>query len=711
MNSHNLIPLAWPLAQANEALEALAVRSKLLTKQSGNFLLPAAPTETTLEALNQWLESAAGQLDIETESVYTLYSEVEVLLRQAGPALLQINLEGQSYLLALLDQHFQSIRILSPDLTTQKISLALVSQILTDELKSPYIAEIDKILGEAQVPSRQRTRARAAILQEKLGQRPIGGCWLLRPLPGSNFWQQLQRLRITRQLVLLVGAHSIQYFLLILSWIVIGLGALQGKLDSGWIAAWMLLLLSIIPFRMAVQALEGRVVVGVWGPLKQRLLFGALHLRPDEIRHQGIGQFLGRVAEADGVEMLGVLGIFFSGLACVEIIIALIILSASEQTIALALVGWLIFTTAAAFHSYRATDHWTNSRLTMTHDLVERMVGHRTRLAQEPPDRWHHGEDEGLNQYVVSSQSYDRATLWMTTVVPRGWLVAAFTALAFDYTAGTISVTSLAISLGAILLVYRSLRSLVAGLFRLASAAVAWKQAAPLYQAATRSDVKGVPLSTGTSHRPEIDPRSSPLLAAHDLVFRYQSRPESVLNKCRLDIYAGDRVLLEGPSGCGKSTLVAVLAGLRQPESGLIFLHGLDEQTYGFDAWRRHIATAPQFHENHIMAESFLFNVLMSRNWPPHYADMQEAETICRELGLGELLDRMPGGILQMVGDTGWQLSHGERSRLYIARALLQGAELIVLDESFAALDPDTLRQAMECVLKRAPTLLVVAHP
>ena len=71
----------------------------------------------------------------------------------------------------------------------------------------------------------------------------------------------------------------------------------------------------------------------------------------------------------------------------------------------------------------------------------------------------------------------------------------------------------------------------------------------------------------------------------------------------------------------------------------------------------------------------------------------------------------MPAGLEQVVGETGWQLSHGERSRLYIARALLQGTDLVVLDESFGALDPETLRQALRCVLERAPTVLVIAHP
>ena len=64
-----------------------------------------------------------------------------------------------------------------------------------------------------------------------------------------------------------------------------------------------------------------------------------------------------------------------------------------------------------------------------------------------------------------------------------------------------------------------------------------------------------------------------------------------------------------------------------------------------------------------------------------------------------------------MVGESGWQLSHGERSRLFLARALLQEPELLVLDESFAALDPETLRRCLQRVLDRARTLVVIAHP
>ena len=78
--------------------------------------------------------------------------------------------------------------------------------------------------------------------------------------------------------------------------------------------------------------------------------------------------------------------------------------------------------------------------------------------------------------------------------------------------------------------------------------------------------------------------------------------------------------------------------------------------------------------------------------------------------GVSDLLARMPGGLFQPIGETGWQLSHGERSRVFVARALLQGADLVVLDESFAELDPESLRACLREVTELAPTLLVIAH-
>ena len=139
-------------------------------------------------------------------------------------------------------------------------------------------------------------------------------------------------------------------------------------------------------------------------------------------------------------------------------------------------------------------------------------------------------------------------------------------------------------------------------------------------------------------------------------------------------------------------------------------MNGVDLHTFGETEWRRRAAAAPQFHDNHVFADTLAFNLLMGRQWPPTMADMQEAEQVCRDLGLGDLLDRMPSGLLQMIGDAGWQMSHGEKSRLYVARALLQDAELVALDESFAALDPANFQRCVDAVTRRARAVVLVAH-
>jgi ATP-binding cassette subfamily B protein len=138
---------------------------------------------------------------------------------------------------------------------------------------------------------------------------------------------------------------------------------------------------------------------------------------------------------------------------------------------------------------------------------------------------------------------------------------------------------------------------------------------------------------------------------------------------------------------------------------------GLDIHALGAAGWRDRVVSSPQFHANHILTETLAFNLLMGRRWPATASDLAEAEEVCRGLGLGDLLDRMPSGLLQMVGDGGWQLSHGERSRIFIARGLLQKPELMILDESFGSLDPETLKAAMEYTLDHSKGLLVIAHP
>jgi ABC-type transport system involved in cytochrome bd biosynthesis fused ATPase/permease subunit len=100
----------------------------------------------------------------------------------------------------------------------------------------------------------------------------------------------------------------------------------------------------------------------------------------------------------------------------------------------------------------------------------------------------------------------------------------------------------------------------------------------------------------------------------------------------------------------------------------------------------------------------------MGRRWPAYPAELEEAIEVCKQLGLGELLDRMPAGIFQMVGETGWQLSHGERNRVFLARTLLQNEGLTILDESFEPLDSENALKASQVVLERVPSVVAITH-
>jgi ATP-binding cassette subfamily B protein len=119
----------------------------------------------------------------------------------------------------------------------------------------------------------------------------------------------------------------------------------------------------------------------------------------------------------------------------------------------------------------------------------------------------------------------------------------------------------------------------------------------------------------------------------------------------------------------------------------------------------------PQLHENHLFAETLAWNLLLGRPSPPEAAARAAAEQLCRELGLGPLLDRLPAGIDQRIGEAGWALSDGEASRVCLARALLQQPDLLILDESLAALDPATRLAVLAAAEKGACTLIVIAHP
>jgi ATP-binding cassette, subfamily B, bacterial len=523
--------------------------------------------------------------------------------------------------------------------------------------------------------------------------------------PNVSFWQQLRTTGLVNRFVGLLVAHGFETLLLLLAWTAIGRGALSGRLDSGWVVAWGLCLATTIPLHLICTWFEGTLAIGIGGLLKQRLLAGAMTIDSDFMKRMGAGQLLSQAMEAESIERTASSGGLSTILAMLDLCFAVVILGSGASPLAsiAVFVIWIGLSLAIAYWNTKARENWTHSRLEITHKLVERMTGHRTRLAQQSPADWHSDEDEETADYVELSRRMDRSVAWLSAVMPRGYLILSLAALAPAFLSSSIAIEKLAISLGGILYSYGALNKLAFGVTRLGAAWISWLMVKPMFDAAGQPRTEGLTkASMGVTET---------VLDAQDIVFTHTGRTEATLKNCSLTVKRGDFILLEGSSGGGKSTLAAVLAGFRQPGSGLVLASGLDWQTLGEEGWRRRIVSAPQYHENHILSASFSFNLLMGRPYPHVEKDYKEALEICEELGLGPLLKRMPSGMETMIGETGWQLSQGERSRVFLCRALLQGGDVILLDESFAALDPDNMRQCLECVFKRARTLLVIAHP
>src|SRR5579862_3894434 len=375
----------WPASRLGELLGFLTRRPGLANPQ-----IPAD--------IFHWLESAALAMGFEAQPAETPYSDFDRQLRHMGPALIHVPTDAGPAFVAILSDG----RLLTRESKKVRIAAAAIRSAICSSFEAPVLHEIQETLDRAQVPVAKQSRARDAMLRERLRTKRIRGIWLLRLPPSANFREQLRHAKIPRRLIALAGAHALQYALWIIAWWVVGSHVLRGATDRAWLLPWALLLLTLVPLRVLITRLQGWAAIGAGALLKQRLFFGSLRLDPDSLRHQGAGQLLGRVLESEAVEALALSGGFLALVALIEIAASIFVLAAGADGWLQSglLVVWLGVAALLAWHYFERNRAWTDVRLDMTHDLVENMAGHRTRLAQLPSERWHDGEDEALAKYL-----------------------------------------------------------------------------------------------------------------------------------------------------------------------------------------------------------------------------------------------------------------------------------------------------------------------
>ena len=168
-------------------------------------------------------------------------------------------------------------------------------------------------------------------------------------------------------------------------------------------------------------------------------------------------------------------------------------------------------------------------------------------------------------------------------------------------------------------------------------------------------------------------------LTVEDVHFAYRGRP--VLRGVSLAIHPGEVVSLLGANGAGKTTLLRLLLGLSRPSTGRVCLNGKPLARYGRRELAHHLAYVPQ---THITPFPYKVQEIVMLGRLPHTGLTHSPSRHDRDV-VAEMLDRL--GIAGLAERPYTEISGGERQLTLIARALAQGARILVMDEPVSGLD------------------------
>ncbi|TVR70517.1 MAG: ABC transporter ATP-binding protein [Sphaerobacteraceae bacterium] len=215
-----------------------------------------------------------------------------------------------------------------------------------------------------------------------------------------------------------------------------------------------------------------------------------------------------------------------------------------------------------------------------------------------------------------------------------------------------------------------------------------------------------VPVDDGPGVLAQGESLPSHAIAFENVTFRYGPAESPALKDIDFRVDTGQTVALVGSSGAGKSTIAHLLLRYWDPQEGRITIGDRDIRDFKLDELRRQISLVAQ--------DTYLFRGTLFENLrigQPEATD-EEVYAAARQANVHEFAVDLPDGYETQVGERGMQLSGGQRQRMAIARALLEDAPILILDEATSHLDAVNeleVRNALE-TLREGRTTVVIAH-
>jgi ATP-binding cassette subfamily B protein/subfamily B ATP-binding cassette protein MsbA len=296
------------------------------------------------------------------------------------------------------------------------------------------------------------------------------------------------------------------------------------------------------------------------------------------------------------------------------------------------------------------------------------------------------------HQFRVGTGAVTAAATAIVTVL-GGWAVLE----------GTLSVGSLLVLLAYFTALYSPIETLAYLSEGFASAGAGARRILEI----TESDDHGAKDLPGAKPLPEGLREAGISVRFEGVSFGYEPEPgRPVLHDVSLTARPGEVVALVGATGAGKSTLCSLIPRLFDPWSGTVYFNDTDARQFQLASLRKHVAI--------VLQEPFLLPLSIADNIAYGRPEASREEIVAAAVGAcaDPFIERLPKGYDTVIGERGVTLSGGEKQRLSIARALLQDAPIMILDEPTAALDAATESQLVQALeqLMHGRTTFVIAH-